>query len=271
MKLAISNIGWTNEEEEDVANLLQKMEVKYVEIAPTKLWQDPTNATPKAINDYLKFWEKRGIKIVAFQSMLFARPDLKLFESEENRNQTLLYLQEFIRLAGRMKTTRMVFGSPKNRQKATLDDKAAMLIAKDFFNKLGDVAKENEVCFCIEPNPTDYDCDFITSARQGIDLVKSVGNDGFGLHLDIAGMTLARDDVQSSIYSAKSNLKHFHISSPYLEQVEDRADVHHREAAQALKKIDYSGYVSIEMRPGEVGENVRRVEKAVRFAQRVYE
>ncbi len=270
MKLAVSSIAWTNEEEPEVAALLLSLGVKYVEIAPTKLWEDPTVAHDQAINDYMKFWRKYDIEIVAFQSMLFSHPDLKIFESEANRKQTLNYLQDFIRLAGKMKARRMVFGSPKNRQRGELDNESATKIAKDFFDELGNTAKENDVCFCIEPNPTDYACDFVTNASQGIDFVKAVGNDGFGLHLDIAGMTLAKDDVKSSIESAKDILKHFHISSPFLEQVEDRADVHHKEAALALKDIGYTGYVSIEMKPAAAGENVARVEKAVRFAQKVY-
>jgi sugar phosphate isomerase/epimerase len=270
MKLVVSSIAWTNQEEDEVANLLQKLNVKYIEVAPTKLWEDPTRAPEQAILDYKKFWQQKGIEVVAFQSMLFNRPDLKIFESKKNRQQTLQYLQNFIRLAGKMNATRMVFGSPKNRQTSGQKLEMVETIAREFFNNIGDVAQENGVCFCIEPNPTDYACDFITNSRQGLDFVKSVNNSGFGLHLDIAGMTLANDKIGPSIMAAKNVLKHFHISSPFLEQVEDREDVHHKEAAKALGDIDYQGFVSIEMRPGEVGENAGRIEKAVRFAQGVY-
>ncbi len=270
MKLAVSSIAWTNEEEPDIAALLQKLEVKYVEIAPTKKWNSPTEATPAEIQTYQKFWQAHSIEVVAFQSMLFNRPDLKIFETEENRQQTLEYLQDFIRLAGKFGATRMVFGSPKNRQKGELDDETAQAIAKEFFGELGKTAKENNVCFCIEPNPTDYACDFVTNAAQGLALVKAVNSEGFGLHLDIAGMTLAKDNLKTAIIDSKEVLKHFHISSPFLEQVEGRPDVDHKGAATALKAIDYQGYVSIEMRPGEASENLARVEKAVRFARGVY-
>jgi sugar phosphate isomerase/epimerase len=55
-----------------------------------------------------------------------------------------------------------------------------------------------------------------------------------------------------------------------LDLVEDRDDVNYREAAAALKDINYSGFVSIEMRPGEDGTNAERVKKAVTFAQEIY-
>jgi D-psicose/D-tagatose/L-ribulose 3-epimerase len=273
MKLAVSSIAWTNEEETEVAELLQSLGVKYVEVAPTKLWANPTDkkeATDEAIQAYKTFWESFGIEVVAFQSMLFTCPDLKLFESAENRQETLTYLQDFIGLAGKMNAGVMVFGSPKNRQRGEIAESEALKTATDFFSKLGDTAQQNHVSFCIEPNAEQYACDFITNAQQGIDLVTAVNNPGFRLHLDIACMTLASDDVAASITAAAAIIEHFHISSPMLEPVEDREDVHHREAAAALRSIGYDKYVSIEMRPGSVGENVARVRTAVEFAQGVY-
>jgi len=271
MKLAVSNIAWTKDEEPAVAALLQKLGVKYIEVAPTKQWPDPTVAPANEIEQYKKFWESYGLEIVAFQSMLFPRPDLKIFQDEANRNETVAYLGKFIELAGALGAQVMVFGSPKNRQKGDISEAEAKAIAADFFGKLGDKAKQYNVYFCIEPNAADYACDFIFNAQQGIDLVNSVGNPGFPLHLDVACMALANDDVAASIKSAAPILKHFHISSPFLEPVEDREDVHHREAAQALRDISYDRFVSIEMRPGGEGDNnLDRVEKAVRFAQEVY-
>lgn len=270
MKLVVSNIAWTNEEEVAVAEKLRSLGVKYVEIAPTKKWGDPTKAPIEEIEDYKAFWQSYGIEIVAFQSMLFSRPDLKIFENSENRREALDYLKEFTRLAHDFGAGIMVYGSPKNRQRGEMGIKTADDIAIQFFREIGENAQKLGVKFCIEPNPTDYACDFVVNAQQGIDIVRAVNNGGFGLHLDIAGMTLAGDNVKESIKNAASLLRHFHISAPMLGQVEDRDDVDYRGSAEALKEIDYQGFVSIEMRPGTEGENVTRVEKAVKFAQEVY-
>jgi D-psicose/D-tagatose/L-ribulose 3-epimerase len=270
MKLAVSNIGWTNEEEPEIAGFLQSVGVKYIEIAPTKRWDEPTSATDSEIQQYIDWWAKYDIEIVAFQSMLFSHPDYKLFEGEENRKMTTEYLADFIRLAAKMKVERMVFGSPKNRQRNDTSDEQAEAIAIKVFSQFGSTASQNKTIFCIEPNAVQYNCDFITNAKQGIDIVKKVNNPGFGLHLDLACMTLAEDNVTDSIKNAGSYLKHFHISSPMLEQVEDSPDVAHREAARALRTIGYNGCVSIEMRPGEAGTNLERIKKAVTFSQEIY-
>lgn len=269
MKLAVSNIAWTKDEEPAIAALLKDLGVRYIELAPTKQWDDPTKAQDDEIQEYKDWWAGYGIEVVAFQSMLFNRPDLKIFESPANRAECLSYLKEFVVLAGKMGVKAMVFGSPKNRQKGELSNEEAETIAAEFFTVLGTIAKENNLYFCIEPNAVQYACDFITNAAEGMDFVKKVNTDGFGLHLDIACMTLAGDNVTKSITEAAPLLKHFHISSPMLEAVEDRPDVHHTEAATALRNIGYDGFVSIEMKPLD-GSAVDRVKKAVLFAQQTY-
>lgn len=269
MKLAVSNIAWSKDEEPAIATLLKDLGVNYIELAPTKQWSDPTITPDDEIQAYKDWWASYGIDVVAFQSMLFNRPDLKIFESPENRAECLNYLQEFVVLAGKMGARTMVFGSPKNRQRTNLDIEQANATAAEFFTTIGTTAKENGVYFCIEPNAIQYACDFVTNASEGIELVKKVNTDGFGLHLDIACMTLAGDDITKSITEAAPLLQHFHISSPMLETVEDRSDVHHSEAAAALRKIGYDKFVSIEMKPGE-DSAIDRVKKAVLFAQQVY-
>jgi D-psicose/D-tagatose/L-ribulose 3-epimerase len=270
MKLAISNIAWTPNEEPAVAKALQRLGVRYVEIAPTKVWDDPLTVSDEQITEYLDFWKAHDIEVVAFQSMLFPRPDLKLFSDEANRAETLTYLKAFIKLAGKMQARVMVFGSPKNRQRGDMPDEEANAIAIPLFAELGNEAQQHNVRFCIEPNAPQYACDFVTTAEQGINLVNAVSNPGFGLHLDIACMTLAGDDPTAAITAAGSSIQHFHISSPMLESVAERPDVDHAAAGKALQAVGYDKFVSIEMRPEAEGTNLVRVEQAVVLANKYY-
>ncbi len=270
MRLAISNIAWTNEEEPAVAEKLQELGVTAVEIAPTKYWEDPTKATPEQIKERVDWWKGYGVDIVAFQSMLFARPDLKLFADESLRDEARDYLAEFLRLAGDMGAKRLVFGSPKNRQRGDVSVEDADAIAVDFFGLLGDTALQNDTMLCIEPNAPQYNCDYIVTAVEGADLVHKIDSAGIGLHLDTACMALAGDDIDTSIRESADILRHFHISAPMLDAVYDRDDVDYRAAAGALRDIGYDGMISIEMRPGEAGENIARVEQAVTFVKSIF-
>jgi len=270
MELAVSNIAWTNEEENAVADKLVELGVKHVEIAPTKRWDDPTKASDSDALEYVKWWSDKGIKVSAFQSMLFARPDLKIFESDENRQETVEYMSEFLRLAGVMGAERLVFGSPKNRQRGELEVEDADKIAGNFFSELGKVATQQGVILCLEPNAPQYNCDYITNADQGAKLVRSVDNEGFGLHLDTACMQLAGDNIYEAILKSSDILKHYHVSAPMLGEVNSSSDIDHQAASRALREINYQGMVSIEMRPGDTGTNVQRVEEAVLFVKKEY-
>jgi sugar phosphate isomerase/epimerase len=83
-------------------------------------------------------------------------------------------------------------------------------------------------------------------------------------------MALAGDDIPLSIGNSAEYLKHFHISAPMLGAVDNTTDIDHAAAATALKNIHYDGFVSIEMRPGDMNTNVDRVRVAVEFAQSIY-
>lgn len=270
MNLAISNIAWSNEEEAGVAGAIVDMGVSYVEIAPTKLWADPTAVNEDSALGYVQWWAERDVTIAAFQSMLFARPDLKIFDSEENREELFEYMERFFKLAKVMGAKSLVFGSPKNRQRGQMSEKEAFDIARDFFSRLGAVASREGVVLCLEPNAKQYSCDFITSAQEGAELVRAVDSSGFKLHLDTACMALAGDDIYESVVQNADILQHFHISAPMLDDVRDRGDVDYASAARALHDINYQNILSIEMRPQPGQSNVERVRHAVGFVRETF-
>ena len=52
MKIAVSNIAWQLAEEEVIAQIMQALAIKGVEIAATKLWSSPSVATKNDIEEY---------------------------------------------------------------------------------------------------------------------------------------------------------------------------------------------------------------------------
>jgi sugar phosphate isomerase/epimerase len=140
MNLAVSNIAWPHADDERMAAQLSRYGVRGLEIAPTKIWQDPLAATPGQVTACRRSWEGRGIAIVAAQALLFGRPELTLFESPSARAATAAYLEAIIRLCADLGATRLVFGSPKNRRIGTMPPAQALDIAVDFFGGLAEVA-----------------------------------------------------------------------------------------------------------------------------------
>lgn len=268
MKLAVSNIAWELAEEPQIAIVLEQSGLRYVEIAPTKVFEEPTNTTAAERTSYSAFWAKHGISIVAFQSMLFGRPDLQLFGDPGTRREMASILTGFLQLAGELGVRRLVFGSPKNRLvPVSLARREAFEIAAEFFAMLAVKSSENGTCLCIEPNPPSYGCNFVTTAEEGRELVQMVGNDSFGLHLDAAGMVLAGEDAAQEIRNSP-DIRHFHVSAPDLGPLAEGM-VPHLDIGSALRDVAYEGYISIEMR-SSTGVASERVAAAIGLVKRLY-
>jgi len=270
-RLAVSNIAWEASDDDRIADVLRREGVGGVEIAPTKWREHPLEASHAEIAAYRRAWQDRGLPIVSIQSLLFGRPDLQLFADEDRRSDMLDYLRRIIELGGEFGAQALVFGSPKNRRRASLSMEEACAIARDFFRTVGEYAHDHGVVFCVEANPPAYGCDFITTTAEAVDLCLLVGHPAIRVNADLGGMALSGEEVQATLRDAAPFIGHFHASEPNLERIGTSAD--HRAAASALDAINYKGWVSIEMRLVEgasADETLAAVEGAVRHTKEAY-
>lgn len=269
MKLSISNIAWNPAEEESIADMMCELGINGVEIAPTAIWPKPLLANEEDIKRYRGFWEDRGIQIVAMQALLYGQPELKIFESDEKRYQTLAYLDKIMKIGNLLGAKALVFGSPKNRLTYDLQPDKISKIAVEFFMNAGDTAANYDMMLCIEANPEAYGCNFITTSSQANDLVEEVASKGFGLHLDAGGMVLGQENIPDTIENYGHSICHFHASEPYLEPL-GSGDVNHSLFASLLKKIGYSNWVSVEMRRVNGDNAVDEVKRVLNFLKNTY-
>lgn len=271
MRLAISNIAWPAGADEEAAPLLHAHGIEGVELALTKIWPEPLDAPAAELRAYRDRWEKRGVPIAALQALLFGKPHLTVFGAETVRQQTRDYLAGIIERAAWLGARALVFGSPKNRQRGERSQREAWAIAVPFFRELGQIAARHGVYFCIEPNPPEYGCDFVSTVAEGIELVDAVGEPGFGLHLDTGGMALTGDVPAASIAAAAERCRHFHISEPFLAEV-GGGKTQHSECAAALQARGYRGWISIEMGEAkEPGGWRAAMERALAFVRKTYD
>lgn len=241
---------------------MQELAFEGVELAPSKVWADPALVPIELVHSYRAFWSKRGLSVIALQALLFNRPELKVFGDDGTTAATKAYLKRIIRLAAELGAKVLVFGSPRQRTIGGLDRAAARRLAVEFFFEVGESAREHGVQFCIEPNPPEYGCDFVTGALEGLELVKEVNNPGFRLHLDAGAMTINGEDYERVLPLCMPYLAHFHVSEPHLEPVGSRL-VDHQRVAAALRASGYKHWVSIEMREKPL-DAVRRALELVR-------
>jgi sugar phosphate isomerase/epimerase len=268
MRLAVSNIAWPASADAEVADMLATEGVAGVEVAPTKIWPKPAEASDAELDACRAFWEGRGLPIVSAQSLLFGRPELTLFEDIATRHRTLDYLATVVRACAWLGAGPLVFGSPKNRRRGPLPAADAFAIAVEFFGRLADVAAREGAIISLEANPPAYGADFVTRAPEALELVRAVNRPGLRLHLDAACMTLAGDDP-AVIADGRAELCHFHASEPMLAPLGAASKVPHAALAGHLRAAGYIGYVSVEMREPEPF-SVAALRTAIRFTQAAY-
>lgn len=268
MKLAISNIAWDPADDDTVSGMLRHEGLQGIELAPTVRWAKPLEISPEEARAYREWWTSRDLQIVAMQSLLFGRPDLQLFGNEESRRDLLVYLGRIFELGTWLGARAMVFGAPKNRQRGALPAEHAIEIAIEFFDAAARRAEEYDVVLCLEPNPSDYGCDFITTTAQALELVRHVGRPGLRVQGDMGALTLAGEGP-SVLAEAAPHIGHFHISEPYLAEP-GTGDADHAVAASALRQGGYQGWLSIEMRKATNGSPTDAILRAVRLTKRAY-
>lgn len=270
MKISISNIAWKQQQLSEMIKLFRGFNVDGLEIAPTMIWQDPyMQVDDNEIKSFRKYLLQNGLEVSALQSVLYGKPNLQIFKDDEVRKQMLSHLEHVFNFAAKLNARSVVFGSPKNRIRGDLEDSLVREIALQFFCQVGDLAKVNDIVLCIEPNPKEYACDFLTNTADVHSFVGLLNHPNVLMNIDVGAMILNQEDPKSVLKICQNEIGHLHISEPYLAQVGNFAEFHNQ-VADSLADIKYSGWVSIEMKstPGEAA--IHCTKESLSFVQTVY-
>ena len=247
MKLAVSNIAWGPEEDATIPPTLAAQGVAGLEIAPTRIWPDWIGATPTAAAHLRDAMAALGLTIPALQAALFARPTLHLFGDRQTQRDLIAHLTHVAALAGALGAPAIVFGAPRNRDRGALSHTEAMAKARPILQEIGDACAAAGTQLCLEANPPQYACNFLTTWQQSAELAEACAHPGIGLHLDTACITLAGGDPVEAISTCAATTSHFHISEPELAGFTPPT-LNHTRIGAALRASAYTGWISIEMR-----------------------
>lgn len=263
-QLTVSNIAWNHPDDTDkILADLSAQGVYQIEVAPSKvwpLWGDPCWEAG-AQSQFLASLIRSSFRVSSFQALTYAQEDAALFDKAEEGRQALeSHLAKVYAMAGRLGAQRLVFGSPKQRLVPDeMSANEADAIAIDFFSRQAVAASAHGTVLCLEMNPTDYGCNWVTNVDHAVRIVRAVNHPGFRLHLDSACMHLAGDDVVKAVSNNLDIIGHVHVSEPFLGDFSN-PKVDHERFAWALRTCGYSGHISLEMRsPGNVAEAVEFV------------
>ena len=269
MRIAISNIAWDVNEDDAVAALLQTKNIDAIDIAPGKYFPDPVQTNEAAIKRVNQYWRARGIHITGMQGLLFATTGLNLFADQSIQQKMLDRLEAIARIAGQLDAKKLVFGSPKNRDRSHLSDQQTQSIALEFFHQLGDRAAKHGVCFCLEPNPEQYGANFMCDSIDTGEMVAAINHPAIKMQLDTGALTINQESIADIVGKYQSLIGHIHASEPDLHTLGD-GGCDHQYIANTLKPNLADLIVTIEMRASDSEPHLNAIERALDLAINAY-
>lgn len=265
MRLAISNIAWDIAEDEAVASLLKNYQVDAIDIAPGKYFPLPALAGNHDIGRVKDWWASRGIEITGMQALLFGTTGLNVFGTELIQHELLQHLGAICRIGGRLGAKRIVFGSPKNRDRTGLTDAETLKISTSFFRRLGDIALEYDVMICLEPNPTHYGANFMTTSLDTAAMVRHIAHPAIFMQLDTGAVTMNHENVETVLENSAHLIGHVHASEPNLLPLGD-GGTNHAAVSSALTQYLPQHLVTIEMVATPNEAHIASIERALKVA-----
>lgn len=269
MRIAISNIAWDVVEDEAVAAVLRRHGIDAIDLAPSKYFADFQSAAAADMLRVRGWWADRGIELTGMQSLLYGTQGLNLFGQAEVQAAMLRHLEAVCRIGQGLGATRLVFGSPKNRDRSGLDDGQAMHEAVSFFRKLGDVAARHGVLVCLEPNPPRYGANFMTTGAETAVVVRAVDHPAIKLQFDTGAFAITGEDPGGFLEKHAALVGHIHASEPGLLPLGD-GDCDHARMAAAARSYLPQHPVTIEMLATADEPHATAIERAVQAAVRYY-
>jgi sugar phosphate isomerase/epimerase len=269
MRLAISNIAWDIKEDVEVAKILRKFDIDAIDIVPGKYFCDLTKSTNKEISNVRRWWADQGVDIIGAQALLLGTTGLNMFGDIKAQEMMIDHLREVCRISAGLGATRLVFGSPRNRDRLGLSDSQVQEQAVRFFWRLGDVAQEYGVIVCLEPNPIRYGANFMTNSEETARIVAAVGHRAIWMQFDTGSITINGESPESVLKSSSGLIGHIHASEPDLKPL-GAGETDHWLMYKTLLQYLPEHVVSIEMLTKKEANRLHLIEQALSYAIECY-
>lgn len=119
--------------------------------------------------------------------------------------------------------------------------------ALDCLDQVCDIARRRGVVILLEPLNR-YECDYINTLADGMRIIEEIGASNLRLLADTFHMNIEEIDLRASLVAAGSQVAHVHLADTN-RQVPGHGHMDLVGILDALSKIHYKGYLSLEVLP----------------------
>jgi sugar phosphate isomerase/epimerase len=252
MKFALCNEMFGDRAFAGTFSTIRKLGYTGVEIAPFTFEPaaepfDVRRVPAERIVEVRTMAEDAGLEIIGLHWLLAKTDGFYLTSPDATvRRRTAEYMRSLAEVCADLGGTIMVLGSPKQRNLlpgVSYDD--AEDYATEVLHGVVPACAQFGVTIAIEPlGPAEGD--FLLNAKAGIRLVEMVGSPHCKLHLDVKAMSSEGRPIGDIIRDSREWLVHFHANDPNL-LGPGMGEVDFRPIFAALRKINYAGWVSVEV------------------------
>lgn len=259
MKYAICNETYQNWSFNDTCKDIASHGYKGVEIAPFTLKKNPEELSIAEAKAFAQIAKDHNLEVAGLHWLLTKPVGLHISTPDcEIRKQTTNFLQHLVRLNATMEGDVLVFGSPMSRNVPEGENYQEYWDrARDSIAIMAKEAEKEGGIIAIEPLGH-VETNFFTSAEETIKMIKEINSPNCRLHLDVKAMSYETKAIADIIADSAEYLEHFHANDPNL-RGPGTGDIDYAPIYQALNKINYSKWVSIEVFNYDEGaENIAR-------------
>jgi sugar phosphate isomerase/epimerase len=218
-----------------------------LEVAPFTLGSSVFEISDAQRTEYREVAKQNGLEIIGLHWLLAKTTGYHLTTSDLSvRSRTSDYLCGLTQLCYDLGGKLMVLGSPLQRNfPNSMSHDEAMMNAADTLSGVVPTLEKYGVKIAIEPlGPQEGN--FLNRAFQARELIKMVGSPAVQLHLDVKAMSSEGEPMDQIIRDHADILLHFHANDPNL-LGPGMGDVDQKPIFNALREINYSGWVSVEV------------------------
>jgi len=206
--------------------------------------RDPRSVDAEEVKKLLDELKMKAVAVGTGQAFLVEKLNM-VDPDPETRRKTVERLKlhtDFASVFGAFLIIGFIRGWRRGRSK---EDVEKLFVST--CREVADYAADKDVKVVIEPLNR-YEIDFVNTVEEALELIEAVNRKNVGLLADTFHMNIEEPNVAESIKKAGEKLFHFHVADSN-RWAPGSGHFDFRETFEALRTIDYSGYISVECMP----------------------